>query len=223
MNFFVVYSINKLFDLENLIFLSLRSITSFQVFEDLSHENLSNTFFKTLYHRKNLGNAKSLSKIGLQFISWAILSEIVPTYNILCSTLEWILNIFYHYNLPLDFHPTRNIMFYNENTIKIFNTRVTRGMRVLYFDKTAGSTFLINNETRFPGFLESVFYPDIHAILFRKRIIFDKNIYEYSSYRNIFEICSFPKNSSGIEMKGLFRKTLTRVSLFVKKKCLLQF
>ena len=40
-------------------------------------------FSKKLRQSKNLGNAISLSEIGLQIISRAILSEIVPNYNIL--------------------------------------------------------------------------------------------------------------------------------------------
>ena len=49
-----------------------------------------------LRQRKNLGIAISLSEIGLQIISWAILSEIVPTYYILLVyTSNYILLYFF--------------------------------------------------------------------------------------------------------------------------------
>ena len=56
----------------------------------------SNIFILKLRQSKILGIAISLSKIGLQIISWAILSEIVLTYHILLVyTSNYILLYFY--------------------------------------------------------------------------------------------------------------------------------
>ena len=53
-------------------------------------------FVLKLRQRKNVGIAISLSKIGLQIVSWAILSEIVPThYILLVYTSNYILLYFF--------------------------------------------------------------------------------------------------------------------------------
>ena len=64
------------------------------------HENLLNTFFKKLYQSKYFGDAISLSTIGLQIISRAILSEIVRTYNMV---LVCITNYIFYYIFSGDF------------------------------------------------------------------------------------------------------------------------
>ena len=48
----------------------------------------TNTFFKKLYQCQKIENAISLSNIGLQVSSWAILSEIVYIYSIYCIVFK---------------------------------------------------------------------------------------------------------------------------------------
>ena len=80
----VVFFHKKIFAWGNLIFSTLRSLTGW-ISSNLSPLPWKSMewFSKKLRQSKNLGNAIFLSEIGLQIISRAILSEIVPNYNIL--------------------------------------------------------------------------------------------------------------------------------------------